>query len=203
MRALMLLCLIAVAVNAAEIPAGTHLLLRMENTLNSRTADEGDYVYMRTANPVTVSGAVVIPAGSYVQGVVTRAKRAGRISGRAELGIRLEKFTLASGTEYKLSPQVASVDDARGTGQDVAGKEGVIREGSTTGQDAARVLILAGTGAVTGAWIDRGARGAGIGAGAGAAVGLATVLGTRGRDLMLQQGASLDVVFDRAVDLAQ
>ena len=40
---------------------------------------------------------------------------------------------------------------------------------------------------------------AGIGAGVGSAVGLATVLMTRGKEVELPQGATLDVVFDRAV----
>ena len=42
---------------------------------------------------------------------------------------------------------------------------------------------------------------AGIGAGAGTAVGLATVLLTRGKEVSLKQGATLDVIFDRKVSL--
>jgi hypothetical protein len=38
-----------------------------------------------------------------------------------------------------------------------------------------------------------------MGAGVGSAVGLATVLMTRGKEVELRQGATLDVVFDRAV----
>ena len=45
------------------------------------------------------------------------------------------------------------------------------------------------------------ARGVGIGGGAGGVVGLASTLLTRGRDVDLRQGASLDVVFDRAIAL--
>jgi hypothetical protein len=41
--------------------------------------------------------------------------------------------------------------------------------------------------------------GAGIGAGAGGAVGLATVLLSRGKEVDLRQGSTIDVVFDRAV----
>ena len=67
------------------------------------------------------------------------------------------------------------------------------------GQAAARIAILAGSGAALGALVDRGVKGAGIGAGVGGAVGLATVLLTRGKEVELRQGATLDVVFDRPV----
>src|ERR1700733_10836353 len=92
------------AATAAEIPPGTHVLLRMENSLNTRTAQEGDYVYLRTAVPIANAGQIAGPAGSYVQGVVTEAKRSGRVKGRAQLAIRLETLTLASGQVYKFSP---------------------------------------------------------------------------------------------------
>ena len=60
---------------AAEIPQGAHMLLRMENSVSTRTARGGDYVYLRTASPISIGGQIVVPVGSYVQGVVTQAKR--------------------------------------------------------------------------------------------------------------------------------
>ncbi len=64
-----------------------------------------------------------------------------------------------------------------------------------------RIAILAGSGAAIGGLADRTIKGAGIGAGAGTAVGLATVLLTRGKEVSLKQGATLDVIFDRKVSL--
>src|SRR5882757_3317875 len=90
----MLACGIALA---ADIPQGAHVLLRMENSVNTHTAQEGDFVYMRTASPIAVDGQIIVPVGSYVQGVVSHTKRSGRVSGRAELGIRLETLTTGSG----------------------------------------------------------------------------------------------------------
>ena len=196
------LLLAAVSTFAAEIPQGAHVMLRMENSITTRTAKDGDYVYLRTGTPVSVAGSIILPVGSYVQGVVTNAKRSGRVKGRAELAIRLDTITLPSGSVYKFSPTLASVDSGAGD-QKVVGKENSVEEGSTHGQDAARIAILAGSGGALGAIINEGARGAGagIGAGAGAAVGLATVLLTRGREVELRQGTALDVVFDRPVAL--
>ena len=46
---------------------------------------------------------------------------------------------------------------------------------------------------------DRSFKGAGIGAGVGTVVGLATALVSRGNEVELRQGSTLDVVFDRDV----
>jgi hypothetical protein len=167
------------------------------NSVSTRTAREGDYVYLRTATPIVADGRIVIPAESYVQGVVSHTTRSGRVKGRAELGIRIETLTLATGKVVEIAPHLASAD-AEGTGQKV-NDERQIEQGSGVGTDAARVATLGGTGAAVGGLADRSWKGAGIGGGAGAAVGLASVLLTRGREVELRQGSTIDVVFDRAV----
>jgi hypothetical protein len=182
---------------AAEIPQGSHVLLKMVNSVTTRTAKEGDYVYMQTATPIVSGGQVVVPEGAYVQGVVSHSRESGRVKGRAELGIRIEKITLASGKVIQVNPSLSSVD-ARGTSQKVD-KEREIKQGSDAGRDAARVATLSGAGAAIGGWTDRSWTGAGIGAGVGGGVGLAVVMLTRGREVTLHQGSTIDVVFDRAV----
>jgi len=49
---------------AAEIPQGAHALLRLVNSVSTRTAREGDYVYLRTAWPIVVNGQIIVPAES-------------------------------------------------------------------------------------------------------------------------------------------
>ncbi|MBV9769883.1 MAG: hypothetical protein JOZ32_09950 [Bryobacterales bacterium] len=191
---------VASLLTGAEIPPGTHVLLRMENSLNTRTAQTGDYVYLRTAVPIVSGGQITVPAGSYVQGVVSEAKRSGRVKGKAQLAIRLESLTMASGQVYKFSPHLSAVD-AGESGQKVVGTENTIEQAPGHGQDAERIAILAGTGASIGGIADRSWKGAGIGTGVGSAVGLATVLLTRGKEVELRQGSTLDVVFDRPVSL--
>jgi type IV secretion system protein VirB10 len=183
---------------AAEIPQGAHVGLRMVNSVSTRTAKEGDYVYMTTATPIVAGGRVVVPVGSYVQGIVTRSVRSGRVSGKAELSIRIETMTLASGTVVQIAPHLQSVD-SEGTEQTVDSKENQVKQGASKGTDAAKVATLGGTGAAIGGMADRSWKGAGIGAGAGAGVGLATVLLTRGKEVDLRQGTMIDVVFDKPV----
>jgi hypothetical protein len=183
---------------AAEIPQGSHALLRLVNSVTTRTAREGDYVYMRTATPIIVDGHILVPVDSYVQGVVSHAQRSGRVSGRAELGLRIDTLTLPSGKVIKVSPHLSSVDSG-GTDQKVETKEGEIQQGGSKGADAERVAKIAGTGAALGGISDRSWSGAGIGAGVGGGVGVAYVLLTRGREVDLRQGSTIDVVFERAV----
>ena len=197
MVTLILACLLA---PAAEIPAGAHLLLRLINTVNTATAKPGDFVYMTTASPVSVNNAILIPVGAHVQGVVAHARRSGKVTGRAELAIRIETLTLNSGKVFRFSPQLSSVDSG-GSAQKADGKENTVSQGSDVGRDAARVAILAGSGASIGGIADNSWSGAGIGAGIGAGVGMATTLLTRGKEVELRSGSTLDVVFSRPVPL--
>jgi len=193
-----LVCLCAGGAGASEIPKGTHVLLRMMNSISTRTATEGNQVYLQTATPVAVNGQILIPPGTYVQGSVSHAKRSGRVKGRAELGVRLETMTLPGGKMLKIAPRLSSVD-AGEAGQKVDERESQVQAAPSKGKDSAQIAIMAGSGAAIGGLADRSFRGAGIGAAAGTVVGLATALVTRGNEVELRQGTTLDVVFDRDV----
>jgi hypothetical protein len=198
MRFVLLVFIVVGVVSGAEIPQGTHMLLRMVNSVTTKTARQGDRVYMRTASPVVVNGVFVVPADSYAEGTVSRSVRSGRVKGRAELGIRIDSLTLPNGKTIRVSPHLSSVDSG-GTEQKVDNRENEIKQGSTKGADAERTAIIAGQGAAIGGIADRSWKGAGIGAGAGTAVGLAATLLTRGKEVELSQGSTFDVVFERAV----
>jgi hypothetical protein len=173
----------------------------MVNSISTRTAQEGAQVYLQTASPISDGSNIIVPVGSYVQGTVIVSHRSGQVSGRAQLAIRLELLTLPGGKTLKFSPHLSSLDDGETT-QKVVNDEGLVKQGGTVGKDVERIAILAGSGAGIGGVADRSWSGAGIGAAAGGAVGLATTLFTRGKEVELRQGSSLDVVFDRplAVD---
>src|ERR1017187_5179991 len=126
---------------AADIPQGSHVLLRLENSVSTRTAREGDYIYLRTASPIAANGQIVVPEGSYVQGVVKHSLRSGRVKGKAELAIRIDTLTLPSGKTIKLSPHLNSVD-SEGSEQKVDSNENEIKQGSSHGADAAGVAEL-------------------------------------------------------------
>jgi hypothetical protein len=136
------LAVLALSAGAAEIPRGTHVLLRMLNSINTRTATEGNQVYLQTVTPVAIDGAMVIPPGTYVQGSVSHAQRSGRIKGHAQLGIRLETMTFTGGKIVKISPRLSAVDSGE-TGQKVDDTESQIKQAPTRGKDTEQVAIPA------------------------------------------------------------
>ena len=77
------------------VPSGTKVLLLLKNTVSSRNAKVGDGVFLETTFPVVEGGHVVIPAGTYVQGVVDNVKRSGRVKGRAELLLHVRRVDVA------------------------------------------------------------------------------------------------------------
>lgn len=196
-----LLFLIPLLSSAADIPAGTHVLLKMVNSVSTRTAKAGDQVYLQTASPVAAGGQILIPVGTYVQGTVAEAKRSGRVKGRAEIALHLDTLTFASGKALKIAaPHVDSVDTDE-HGQKVTDDEGTIKQAGSKLQDTGRIAILAGTGAAIGGLATESVKGAGIGAGVGGAVGVATALLTRGHEVDLRAGSTLDVIFDRPISI--
>jgi hypothetical protein len=200
MNTIALTLLLSFAASGAEIPKGSHLLLRLVNSVNTRTAADGDQVYFQTASPIAADGHIVVPSGSYVQGTISLAKRGGKVSGRAQLGIRIDTLTLASGKVFKITPRLSSVDSGE-TGQKVEQNEDIVKQGPDYDTDARRIAILAGSGAGLGGLTDRAWSGAGIGAAAGGAVGVAATLLTRGKEVELRQGSTLDIVFDRPISI--
>jgi hypothetical protein len=112
----------------------------MVNSITTKTAQPGDYVYMVTASPITVDGRIVVPVNSYMQGVVTHSQRAGKVQGKAQLAIRLQTLTLPQGGTLEFSPVLDSVD-ANNSGQKVDKSENLVRQGPDTEKDAARVAI--------------------------------------------------------------
>jgi type IV secretion system protein VirB10 len=180
------------------VPAGTRLPLVLHNGITSRNSKPGDPVYLETLFPIVQEGRVIIPAGSYVQGEVIETKRPGRVKGRGELMVRLNTMILPNGytVNFNAVPTKASTG-----GNESVEEEGKIKGDTDKASDAGTVIKTTGLGAGIGGIAGRSGKGAGIGAGAGAAVGLATVLLTRGPDVDLPRGTTLDVVLDRSLYL--
>jgi len=180
-----------------QVPIGTHIPLVLHNGVSTRNAKPGDPIYLETVYPILVDGRIVIPAGTYVSGEITEAKRPGRVKGRGEIMLRLTNMVLPNGYAVSL---LAIPNDASTGGADSVDKEGKIKGNTNKAGDARTIGETTAGGATIGA-ISGGAKGAGIGAGIGAAVGLAAVMLTRGPEVQLPRGTTLDVVLDRPVFL--
>jgi len=184
--------------NELIIPAGTKVPLALKHAVSTKSAREGDSVYAETTFPVVLDNRVLIPAGTYVQGRITHVQRAGRIKGRAEVLMHFTTLIYPSGYTVLLPGAVENVPGAEKTS--IKGEEGTIRQDRQTGQKVGTVAQSAGTGAVIGG-LSGGGKGAAIGAAAGGVVGTAIALLSRGNDVKLDAGTTVEMVFQRAVPL--
>ncbi|HXZ33333.1 MAG TPA: hypothetical protein VEH30_13720 [Terriglobales bacterium] len=178
------------------IPAGTRVPLALKHAISTKGTREGDPVYAETTFPVVSNGRVLIPAGTYVQGRISHIKQAGRIKGRAEVLMHFTTLIYPSGYTVLLP---GAVENAPGVDKTrVADNEGTIRADSQTGEKIATAAGTAATGTVIGA-ASAGGKGALIGAGIGGAVGTAIGMLSRGNDVRLDAGTTLEMVIQRDI----
>jgi type IV secretion system protein VirB10 len=188
--------------NAITIPAGTRIPLGLKQAISTKNAHEGDPVYAETTFPFLINERVVVPAGTYIQGKITRVERAGRIKGRAEILMHFTSMIFPSGYTVMLPGSVQNTPGAEKTS--VKDSEGTIRQDSDTGkkvEDAARNGAYGGAVGGIGGGLGGGLNGARMGAGAGAAAGIAWALLKRGNDVRLEVGASIEMEIVRAITL--
>ena len=195
----------APAAKTYVVPAGTKVLLELRSAINTKSARPGDGVYLTSIFPVVVGSRVMIPAGVYVQGVVDRVLRAGRIRGRAQLDMHFTSIIFPNNTVVEIPGVMNSLPGA--SQQTVKkDKEGTIQEKSDKGRHAGEVAKIAvPTGATVGAIGGIGAGHplaggiAGVGAGL-AAAGLVSLF-TRGADVNIPAGTQVEMVLQRPLTL--
>jgi hypothetical protein len=137
------------------VPAGTSLLLRMIDGVDSSKNPVGSRFSASLETNLAVAGVVVAPAATRVYGRLAQSKEAGRIAGKSELQLELTEIVV-NGTAYP----VLSSD------YQVSGK-------SSGGRSAKRILGGAGLGAAIGGIAGNAGKGAAIGAVAGTTAALA------------------------------
>src|SRR5215475_12706307 len=185
--------------NSITLPTGTHILMRLTSPLHTTSAREGSGVYLETSSPVLQDGQVAIPAHACVLGQVEHERRPGRVKGRSQFRIRFTKLLLA-GQPVTI---VGSLQSLPGNSQiRTHDKEGTIEPVDQIDRDVYRVASGAIAGGLGGA-LTRTASGAGIGLAIGGGLGLAKSLFTRGDEIYLPEGTSVEMVLDQPVTLAQ
>lgn len=178
------------------IPAGTRIPLSLKQAISTKTAREGDPVYAETSFPFVVNDHVVVPAGTYIQGKIMRAQRGGHVKGRAELLVHFTSMIYPNGYTVMLGGSIENTPGAEKTS--MKDSEGTIRQDSDAGRKAKDAAEGASTGAVIGA-VSGGGKGAGIGAGVGGVTGLAISMLSRGTDVRLEPGTSIEMEIQREV----
>ena len=142
------LCALAAAAQAASIPAGTKVSVRLDQELQSGKNKAGDSFTGTLEQPIVVGGKTIAPRGAAVRGKVVSAKDSGRLHKPGYLSIAL-----------------TAVNDIR-VATTTVGRQGK----SHTKSNATKIGGGAAAGAVIGA-LAGGGKGAAIGAGVGAGAG--------------------------------
>ena len=81
------------------LPNGTKLTCRLEQTISSATADEGQQVQLSVTEPVKLNGVVVIPQGAPVIGTIVMAQQKKSLGRAGKLDFSVDKVRSADG-EY-------------------------------------------------------------------------------------------------------
>ena len=161
-------------VREVTLPTGTLLPLTLDSYVASDTSRVESPVHARLRRAVIVNGIEVLPAGTRLSGFVTEARQSARVKGRGRVAFRFTTMSVAD-DRYRVSTSRV-VREAPGTKKD----------------DALKIGIPAGAGAIIGAIAD-GKKGAAIGSAVGGAAGTGVVLSTRGKDVRLGRGAAVAV----------
>lgn len=168
--------------NRVTVPAGTRILIRTIDSLDSSKQKTGYRFTASLETNLQAEDMVVATRGSTVYGRLVDASSAGRMSGSSQLTLELTDIVI-NGTAH---PLLTSTFEVKGKG-----------EGKKT---AGKVLGGTGLGAIIGG-IAGGGTGAAIGALAGAAGGTALAGSKKGEQLQIPSESLLEFRLEQPVSL--
>ena len=164
------------------LPAGTKLVIRMIDGVDSERNPVGQHFEASLDEPVVIDGQTVIPRGADVVVKLVDAKQSGKFEGRTSLTLDL--------MSVKVNGRMVDVNT-----------ETVTEESSSRGKRTAKVVGgTAALGTIIGA-IAGGGKGAAIGLGAGAATGAGVEILTKGQRVKIPSETRLTFMLDSAVRL--
>jgi hypothetical protein len=162
------------------IPSGTTLAVRLVDTIDSETAQQGQTFRATLDSPLAVEGEVAVPSGYDVEGHVIEVKSAGKFAGQSVVALQLDRLKV--GDKY----YNIQTDQYR-------------KQGSSRGKNTAeKVGAGAGIGAIIGA-IAGGGKGAAIGAAAGGGLGGGVQAATKGQQIKLPSETVLNFTLQGPV----
>jgi hypothetical protein len=167
----------ASAVNTREpvvkVPAGTVVHVRMIDSINSYDNHAGQVFRGSLDSPIRSGNRIVAPRGATVYVRLVEARSAGRIKGRSELKVRLDRIHVGN--------QSYIVDS------DVVGVRGKSESKKTAKKAGIGALVGGGFGALVG-----GGTGAAVGAGLGAGAGVAVNASHEGEQVQIGSESLLE-----------
>ena len=170
------------ATPVSEVPAGTTLVIRMIDGVDSEHDIVGQTFRASLDEPVLVGGQTVIPRGTDALAKLIEDRESGKLTGRAELSLCLVALTLSGRPVIIATQAVTTSSDSR------------------TGRTATVVGGTAALGAIVGA-IAGGGKGAAIGGVSGAGAGTAVQTLTKGQKVKIPSETRLQFTLQQPVKL--
>ena len=161
-----ILALFVAASAAAQgtAPAGTEIIITLDQAISSKDATVGQVVDGSVSENLVVNGKTVLPKAAKVKLSVTTVEASGRLKGQAKLWLKIDSVEM-NAKSYPVDSEVSGQDGPAHT------KRNVVAIGGGTA-----------AGAVIGA-IAGGGKGAAIGAAVGAAAGTGAAAATGKKDV--------------------
>ena len=180
-----------------SVKTGTVFRVRIESTLNSKSARPGDTFQTTLVDPVySGSGALIIPNGSTVNGRVTAAAPAKRNGNPGTIDVAFTSVTLPNGRRATINGTLTDLD----SGETRSDNEGTASVSKTKHRNVKFIGGGAAGGAVIGA-LAGGGTGALIGAGVGAAGGYIFKKLSKGDNAQVKKGTEFGVYLNRPISL--
>lgn len=145
----------------ASVPRNTDLKIRINSTIDTKTARKGDRFTATVIDPNRYDGATI-------SGHIAQVDPSGKIKGQTSITLTFDRIRLRNGDSGPFAGQVVKVYDEKSVKE--VDEEGTIKSSSRGESTAKRTAGGAAAGAVIGGIIG-GGKGAAIGAGAGAGAG--------------------------------
>lgn len=180
--ALIAVSAVAVPQTRITVPAGTRVLIRMIDSVDSSKQQAGYRFTASLETNLQAADVVVARRGTTVYGQLATAQSAGRMSGGAELTLELTDIVI-DGTAYPLRTSTYEVR-SQGQGKKTAG----------------RIVGGTGLGALIGG-VAGGGKGAAIGAVAGAATGTTVSAATKGKQVSVPSESLLEFRLEQPITL--
>jgi hypothetical protein len=171
---------VAVSRGSVELPAGTNIVVRLIDGVDSDSARPGQTFAASLDEPIMLGGDSIVPRGADATLKLVDAKDSGKLTGRAELTLDLQSI--------RVNGQMVDVNS-----------QTISRESDSRGNRTAKVAGgTAAVGAIIGA-IAGGGKGAAIGAVAGGAAGAGAEIVTKGQRVKIPSETRLTFVLDTPV----
>ena len=188
--------LAAIGATAQTLPAGTAIRVRLQTTLSTFGNKSGDNFTGLVTDTITNSGEKMIPAGTVLQGRITKVNEPRRFKGRPTIGIRPEALMLATGERLPLSATLVDTNLHNGTD--------VNEEGQFKGPGRERKDLWIMGGSTGGGMLIGGLSAGAAGTGVGAAIGGGAAAGYwlyKRNAAVLPIGTELIIELDRPLSL--